>query len=230
MYKLLTAFERVFRGNIYRHRASNIGDGIAAYVYEDLLDLGQSKKLLHHVSLNEVAVNTGNQIKGKKGRRGDGTFGHIVPKQTLTYDSEFRVPRGHVANLEIGTEVKIGATKLIAQVDRVINDLIKQAEIFRLHNPFALRVAVVGVNFAPTYTGYEGERQYVAKIPPAREAADFASRIERTVGPNYNELLLLKFRATNSSPYDFEWVNLNETEQLYGSVLVRLSAQYDQRF
>jgi hypothetical protein len=70
-----------------------------------------------------------------------------------------------VAHLQIGAEVKIGATKLIAQVDRVINDLSKQARIFESHNPNAIRVGFVGVNFAQTYTGHEGDRQYVAKTP-----------------------------------------------------------------
>lgn len=230
MYKLLTAFEDIFSGKIYRHRSSNIGDAIAAHVYEDLVDLGQSKLLLRRLNNNEVAVNTGNQIKGKKGRRGDGTFGRVIPGQALSTSPTHKIPRGHVANLEIGTEVKIAATKLIAQVDRVINDLMKQAEIFRHHNAHALRLALVGVNFAQTYTGYEGDRQYIAKSPPAREALEFASRIERMVSPHFHELLVLKFRATNNPPYVFEWVNLTETTQLYASALVRLSALYDQRF
>lgn len=230
MYKLLTAFESIFRGDVYRHRSSTIGDGIAAYVFEDLVAIGQSPKLLQRVKNNEVAVNTGNQIKGKKGRRGDGTFGRVVPGRVLLAEPGFEVRRGHVANLEIGTEVKISATKLIAQVDRVMNDLSKQAHIFMNHNPHALRMAIVGVNFAPAYTGHEGDRQYAAKTPPAREAGEFATRIDRIVSPHYDELLILNFSATNNPPYEFEWVNTKETEQLYGSILVRLSAQYEQRF
>jgi hypothetical protein len=230
LYKLLTAFENVFTGGVYRHRSSTIGDGLAAYVYEDLVELSQSPTLLHRVKMNEVAVNTGNQVKGKKGRRGDGTFGRVVPGQLLAHESGFKVPRGPVANLEIGTEVKIGATKLIAQVDRVINDLRKQADIFTKHNPLALRLALIGVNSALTYTGHEKDRQYVAKTPPAREAAEFARRIEALVAPHYHELLVLNFRATNNPPYGFEWVNLKEIEQLYGSILVRLSALYEHRF
>lgn len=230
MYKLLEAFENIFAGRIYRHRSSTIGDGIAAFVYEDLVDLAQSPTLIERVNTNSVSVNTGNQIKGQRGRRGDGTFGRIVPGQVLNEEVGFRVRRGHVANLEIGTEVKIGATKLIAQVDRVINDLRKQADIFTRHNPAALRLALVGVNSASTYTGHEGDRQHVAKTPPAREASEFAQRIERIVGPYYTELLVLRFRATNNPPYLFEWVDRKDTEQLYGSILVRLSALYEQRF
>lgn len=230
MFSLIAAFERLFRSNVYRHRVSTMGDSVAVYLYEDLVTLGQSAKLIHRVSNHELAVNIGNQIKGKKGRRGDGTFGRVVPGQSLISDPEFMVPRGLVANLEIGTEVKIGATKLIAQVDRVMNDLSKQANIFTTHNPSAIKVGIVGVNFASTYTGHEGERQFIAKTPPAREASEFARRVEDKAGPQYDELLILRFQATNNPPYEFNWVNAQETEQLYGSALVRISAEYDRRF
>jgi len=230
MYKLLGAFENVFRGSVYRHRSSTIGDGLAAYIYDDLVELGQSQKLLLRMNKGYLAVNTGNQVKGKKGRRGDGTFGRIVPGKSPVIVPGYVVPRGLVANLEIGTEVKIGATKLIAQVDRVINDLSKQASIFAAHDPNAIKVALVGVNFASTYTGHEGDRQFIAKTPPEREAADFANRIENAVGLSYDEILILRFRATNNPPYEFDWVKPRETEELYGSALVRISAEYDRRF
>jgi hypothetical protein len=230
LYKLLAAFESVFRGTVYRHRSSTIGDSVAAYLYEDLFTLGQSQKLLQRVTNNELAVNSGNQIKGRKGRRGDGTFGRVVPNQILIPEAGFIVPRGLVANLEIGTEVKIGATKLIAQVDQVINDISKQAKIFETLRRNAIRVGIVGVNFAISYTGHEGDRQFSAKTPPAREGVEFAKRIENAAGPHYDELLILRFRATNTPPYDFDWVNRSETEQLYGSAFVRISAEYEHRF
>jgi hypothetical protein len=111
-----------------------------------------------------------------------------------------------------------------------MNDLAKQANIFTTHNPSAIKVGIVGVNFASTYTGHEGDRQFIAKTPPAREAAEFARRIEHKAGPQYDELLILRFQATNNPPYEFNWVNAQETEQLYGSALVRISAEYDRRF
>jgi hypothetical protein len=230
VYRLLEAFERAFRSQVYRHRVSTTGDAIAGYLYEDLFGLRQSSKLVQRILNGEVAVNTGNQIKGKQGRRGDGTFGRVVPGGKLVGGPGLSVPRGLVAHLEIGTEVKIGATKLIAQVDRVINDLSNQAKIFQSHNPNVISVAIVGVNYADSYTGWEKDRQFPAKTPPSREAAGFASRIERAVDSHYDELLILKFRATNTEPYDFHWVNKSETEQLYGSALVRLSAAYELRF
>jgi hypothetical protein len=230
MFNLVAAFERVFTDTVYRHRVSTVGDSVAVFLYEDLVALDQSAKLVNRVREGALAVNIGNQIKGKKGRRGDGTFGRVVPGQSLVSEAGFVVPRGLVANLEVGAEVKIGATKLIAQVDRVINDLSKQANIFKSHNASAIKVGIVGVNFAPTYTGHEGQRQFIAKTPPAREAAEFARRIEDKVGPHYDELLILRFQATNNPPYEFAWINAQETEQLYGSALVRISAEYDRRF
>ena len=230
MYRLIEAFERAFRGQIYRQRVSTTGDNIAGYLYEDLLALGQSPKLVNRIKNGEVAVNTGNQIKGKKGRRGDGTFGRVVPGNALIGILGSSVPRGLVAHLEIGAEVKIGSTKLIAQVDRVINDLTNQAQVFRTYNANVISVGIVGVNYADTYVNWEGDRSFPAKTAPSREAADFATRIERTVGSHYDELLVLRFKATNTEPYDFDWQNRRETEQLYGSALVRICAEYERRF
>jgi len=153
-----------------------------------------------------------------------------VPGHPVTQLPELVVPRGLVAHLEIGAEVKIGATKLIAQVDRVINDLTNQAQIFRTLNRSAISVGIVGVNYANRYMGWEGERAFPAKTPPAREAGDFSNRIERAVESYYDELLILRIEATNMEPYDFEWLNEAETERLYGSALVRISAEYERRF
>ena len=209
---------------------STTGDTIAGYLYEDLLELRQSTKLVRRIKNGDVAVNTGNQIKGKRGRRGDGTFGRVVPGQPLIGTLGLLVARGLVAHLEIGTEVKIGATKLIAQVDRVINDLSNQARVFRSHNPNVIAVAIVGVNYADSYIGWEKDRMFFAKVAPGREASDFSNRIERAVEKQYDELLILKFKATNTEPYNFAWLNRAETEQLYGSALVRISAEYERRF
>lgn len=183
----------MFQGQVYRHRVSTTGDTIAGYLYEDLVSLAQSPKLIQKVEHGEVSVNTGNQIKGKKGRRGDGTFGRVVPGSAVRGGLDLSVPRGLVAHLEIGTEVKIGATKLIAQVDRVINDLGNQARIFRSLNRNAITVGIVGVNYADSYLGWEKDRSFPAKVPPCREAGEFANRIENAVDSDYDELLILRF-------------------------------------
>jgi hypothetical protein len=48
--------------------------------------------------------------------------------------------------------------------------------------------------------------------------------------PDFDELLILRFRATNLEPFPFEWVNADATRQDYGAFLVRMSRHFDQRF
>jgi hypothetical protein len=48
-------------------------------LYEDLVALGKSAKLVESVQRHERVVNLKNLMTGKPGRRGDGTFGELVP-------------------------------------------------------------------------------------------------------------------------------------------------------
>lgn len=229
MDKLLQQFENTFSGNIYKHRVSTTGDTIASCLYEDLLSLGNSAKFVGRVRDGLVAVNTSNQIKGKKGRRGDGTFGKIIPGESPALLPGFRIPRAPIATLEIGAEVKIVATKMIAQIDRVMNDLVGQSLTFRRHNSRAITVGIVGVNFADAYTGHEGERSFDARTPPSREAAEIVRRLE-TIKSEFDELVILKFKATNRPPYPFDWVSPADARLEYRSSLVRISDEYEARF
>jgi hypothetical protein len=229
MDKLLQKFEETFRGKTYKHRVSNTGDVIASCLYEDLLSLANSPKLVQRVQDGLVAVNTSNQIKGKKGRRGDGTFGRIIPGESPVLVPDFGVPRAPIATLEVGAEVKIMATKMIAQIDRVISDLVGQAQTFRRHNPRAIAVGIVGVNYADEYTGYEGERSFDARTPPGREAPEIVRRLD-AVKAEYDEVLILKYKATNRPPYPFSWVSLTDARLEYRSILVRVSDEYQARF
>lgn len=140
------------------------------------------------------------------------------------------VRRGPIATLEIGAEVKIVAKAMGKQIDRVINDLEGQARTFEDQTRNAIRVAIVGVNFSEAYTGYEKDRTYPAEIPPAREAPKVIPRLEERVRSKYDELLILRFKATNSAPYPFDWVDRDETCRLYGAALLRISKLYDERF
>ncbi len=78
--------------------------------------------------------------------------------------------------------------------------------------------------------GYEKDRAYPAVIPPAREAPKVIPRLEERIRSKYDELLILRFKATNSAPYPFEWVDRDETYRLYGAALLRISKLYDERF
>jgi hypothetical protein len=228
--RLLQAFRATFLGQRYLHRRAYTGDVIASHLYEDLLALGRSAKLVHRIELEQVAVNNLNRIRGREGRRGDGTLGAVPPSARLQLEPGFQALRGPVATLEIGTEVKIIATKLTAQIDRVMTDLRHQADTFRVQSDQAIRVAIVGVNFAGAYTGYEGSREHIAKSPPAREAPDVVRRLAQFVKPSFDELVILRFRATNRDPFGFDWVDEDGTKLDYGSALVRISNEYERRF
>lgn len=227
---LLDAFRNTFAGRVYKHRVSTVGDLIASFLFEDLLDLARSPKYLARVRQDTIGVNAGNRIKGKTGRRGDGTLGEFVPSAATRVVPGYSVKRGPVATLEIGTEMKIVATKMLAQIDRVITDLNNQAEVFRRLSPDAIRIAIVGVNFAEQYTGREGRRAFQAKTPPAREAPEIVRRINELVRPHFDELLLLKFKATNRPPYPFAWLDEEEAVLEYQSILVRVSTRYEKQF
>ena len=46
----------------------------------------------------------------------------------------------------------------------------------------------------------------------------------------FDEFLVLRFKARNEPPYAFEWTNYNETRLDYAAALSRISARYQQRF
>jgi len=53
--------------------------------------------------------------------------------------------------------------------------------------------------------------------------------------PSFDELLILRYRATNAEPYPrfgypFSWADLKATELDYGAILTRISREYDRRF
>ena len=119
-YVLLDAFRQVFEGHEYRHRRSNLGDWVAMHFYDDLHALGRSKKYVQRVDTGISVLNTQNKRRGINARRGDGSFGEIVPQVDPIKDKGFVVCRGPIATIEIGIEVKILFKAMIKQIDRVI--------------------------------------------------------------------------------------------------------------
>ncbi|MGI8546412.1 MAG: hypothetical protein ACR2M1_03620 [Gemmatimonadaceae bacterium] len=229
-YRLLDAFRASFEGKRYLHRNQTIGNAIASHLYDDILALNRSAKFVARTTAGLDAVNVANHIAGRKGRRGDGTFGEVVPGEAISYEAGFVVPRAAIATLEIGTEVKIVAKAMIKQIDRVMSDINGQALTFRNQTRDAISVGIVGVNFSDVYTSYEGERSYPAGPPPSREAPRAVERIEQIVRPNFDELLILRFRATNTDPYPFQWVDEQATRQQYSAAILRISKLFEQRF
>lgn len=126
-FRLLDAFREIFEGKIYRHRASTQGDRLARFFYEDLYSLSRSSVFNARIDRAESVVNVSNVVTGRRGRRGDGTFGELLPTAEPIHQSGFAVAAGPTANIQIGVEVKILSTAMIKQIDRVVTDLKAQA-------------------------------------------------------------------------------------------------------
>ena len=203
-------------------------------LYEDLVALNKSAKLPPRIASKDWVLNTANRRVGVKARRGDGTFGEIVPGEVAITDSGYAVSRGKVATVEIGTEVKILAKSMIKQIDRVIGDLQKQVVQFKRGAGTPICVGVVGINHAPHCTGYEGSRSFKTdgkgNRHPYQEAPEAERRLLADAAPHFDEFIVLHYEAINEAPFPFSWVNYTSTVQNYGSALLRISREYDRRF
>ncbi len=206
------------------------------HFYEDLMEMKKSERYVIYVTEMSRVLNAQNKRKGIEARRGDGTFGELIVGEKPQVDPGYKVARGPVATVEIGVEVKILAKAMIKQIDRVNSDLIHQVKQFKRKagssNPIC--VGVVGINHAEVTTGYEGDRIYrtdgVKNKHPIQEAEQARSRLMTAVAPEYDELLILKYRASNEPPYPFHWVNEKETSLEYRAALIRISNEYQRRF
>lgn len=245
---MLDAFESLFAGKPYLHRDSSRNDYICVQLFEDLLALGKSQKLVDRIRLRQRVVNTANKAHGVKARRGDGTFGELVPGESTRIDDGYDVARGIIATIEIGAECKILNKAMIKQIDRVKKSLRDQAMEFRKGTGSRpITVAVVGVNHAAYTVGYEGsqiwrtgwvertnaatgqkKRQYHKH--PAEEADEAIRRLNEEVRPHYDEMIILRYKATNETPFPFEWVDMQGVIRDYGALLTKVSREYEQRF
>jgi hypothetical protein len=194
----------------------------------------------HVVNANQVSnmssvLNVKNKREGVDARRGDGTFGELIVGEEPKLDPGYKVARGPVATVEIGVEVKILAKAMIKQIDRVKSDLTHQVQHFgrKAGSSRPMCVAIVGINFAEVTTSYEGERSYRTDggkyKHPIQEAEQASNRLAG-VAENYDEFLILRYRAQNVPPYSFDWVSQRETELNYGAALIRISNEYENRF
>jgi hypothetical protein len=201
---------------------------------EDLYDLDKSPKLKSGIDAGTRVLNLQNRLRGIRARRGDGTFGELIPNATVAIVPGFKVARGPVATVEVGTEVKILAKAMIKQIDRVMTDLQNQRREFLAAGGTPITVAIVGINHAPRYVSFEGERAWPTDGKkhkhPIQEAAEAESRLITRVAGAFDEFLVLRFRATNEPPFPFQWLNAHRTEMDYGAVLTRILRKYEARF
>lgn len=232
--RLLDTFRSLFEGKRYLHRKSNLGDFVALSFYEDIVGLGKSQKLLDRVTSHDRVINLKNVAVGKSARRGDGTLGELVPSAVAIVEKGYIVARGPSANIEIGAETKILAKAMIKQVDRVIGDLRRQVEMFKMQGGNPICIGIVGINFSDRYTSYEARRSYPTDGKkfkhPIQEAAEAERRLLSEAKPVFDEFLVLRFSATNQKPYPFVWQDLSALQLEYGAMLTRASREYDKRF
>ena len=233
-YQLLDRFRSLFEGVRYRHRDSSLGDSVAWCLPEDIYALNRSAKFNGRVDAREAVLNVQNKLTGINARRGDGTFGELIPHAIAVDIPGFVVARGPVATVEIGTEVKVLANSMIKQIDRVLNDLQNQVREFKTAGGNPITVGIVGINQADYYISYEGDAEHPTgakgKKHPIQEAAEAERRLLAKAAPAFDEFVILRYRAWNEPPYEFEWVNQPQTEMDYGAVLTRIIRKYDARF
>lgn len=230
-YKLLETFRELFDGKVFRHRSSTQGDQVAIQFFEDLYDLNRSPKYVSRVDLGLSVLNIQNKRHGVNARRGDGSFGEIVPSAATISEPDHIVKRGPIATIEIGIEVKIIQKAMIRQIDRVINDLKGQVTQFKSRGGSPTTVGIVGINRAPHYVSYEADKAWPTTGTgrhkhPYQEADETISRLKSLAAPSFDEFLILQFNATNSPPYPFSWVDPKKTEMDYGAALARVSSQF----
>ena len=206
------------------------------HLYEDLISINRSSRLTDGIlTRKDRVLNAQNKRRGVAARRGDGTFGEIIPGETPIFDTGYRVGRGPIATVEIGIEVKILAKAMIKQIDRVINDLRNQVVQFKRGGGSPICIAVVGINRAESVVSYEGDRPFPTTgkdgfLHPSQEAVEAEQRLRSDAALHYDEFLILRFKATNAPPYPFHWDNYDETRLDYAAALSRVSGRYQQRF
>lgn len=137
---------------------------------------------------------------------------------------------------------------MIKQIDRVMTDMKNQVVQFsKGTGSKPITVALVGVNHADYTVGYEGDRAYrtgrtemIDAVTGARrvknekhpkdEASKAIDRLNTGVRPHYDEMILLRYKATNDEPFLFEWVDIEATRRDYSAALTKISRAYEQRF
>jgi hypothetical protein len=232
-FKLLAAFGELFHGTVYKHRQSTLGNTVATHLYEDLYDHGGSQEFNERVATGQCVVNVAGSTRGVRARRGDGTFGTIVPGSQPLLAKGFIVRQGMVTLTHIGAEFKIIATAHLKQIDRVLNDLTGSATSLKEKSASAITVGFAAVNYSERWTGMEGTRSFPVERKPQRalqESEETSRRLLQTARPAFDEFLLLKFRATNREPFPFSWLNPSGTAADYGAALVRIADLYAKRF
>ena len=230
-FRLLETFRTTFAGSLYKHRDSTLGNKIGRQLFEDLLSHEVSDRYREHVRRGLGVVNSGGRILTPRTiRRNDSIFGRPPAGVDLKPPAEgFLIQEGPVAEPRVGCEVKIVAKSQQKQIDRVISDLDNFALRMKSESPRCVNVAVVGINQESDYVGHEGDRAFKHRLRE-QEPGIVMTKLRERLLDRYDELLILRFRATNQPPYPFNWIDAHQVELDYGAALTRVGELYQQRF
>ena len=230
-FRLLETFRTTFAGTVYKHRDSTLGNKIGRQLFEDLLTHQVSLIYGEHVGRGAGVVNRSGKILTPRAmRRNDSIFGKPPVGASLDPPAQgYSIREGPVAEPRIGCEVKIIAKSQQKQIDRVISDLDNFGLRMKGLSQECINVAVIGVNQESNYVGHEGKRAFKHKLRQQEPVTVIAKLREHLLG-RYDELLVLRFRATNQSPFPFEWFDTSQIELDYGAALTRIGELYQRRF
>lgn len=65
---------------------------------------------------------------------------------------------------------------------------------------------------------------------PFQEAEQAERRLVPRILPVFDEVVVLRYDASNSAPFPFKWVDAVTTETEYAASLLRISCEYEKRF
>jgi hypothetical protein len=82
----------------------------------------------------------------------------------------------------------------------------------------------------PTKATSHGLPAQKVRKHPLQEAYDAEERLLAKVASLFDEFIILRYRAWNEPPYNFEWVNEDRIIMDYGAALIRILRKYDTRF
>jgi len=108
-------------------------------------------------------------------------------------------------------------------------------------------VSTIAVNHAPHTVGYEGSRAWptgwIENVDaatgktkrqyhphPIKEADEAIKRLNEDVRPYYDEMIVLRYQATNEPPFPFAWLDPATTQREYAAALTKISRAYEQQF
>jgi len=230
-FRLLAQFESTFRNGPYKHRSPSLGNLIGRELFEDLVANDVSTLFVDRVRIRREIVTLKGEIYGRKRVRRNDSFSGRPPAGEIEIRQVegLAVSAAVIAEPHIGCEVKILAKAQQKQIDRVIDDLRGFPVRMRSLHARCVNVAIVGVNHKSEYVSYEGDRRYRDRLRP-KEALQTEERV-RELHEDFDEVLILPFRATNEGPaFPFAWVDELRTRRDYGAVLTRVGSLYDERF